>query len=172
MTKKYNKSILIWIIVILAAVNISTIGTIVYRVYFQRNTIQNNNSVQIDIPDSHLGRFLRDELNLNYKQHQQFRDFRQKFHQQANILTNKMQVKRNELMTELGKENSDTIYLQTLAREIGNLHTELKQLTFEYYLEMKNVCTPEQKEKLFQIFLAMTNQKAEINMPDTIRGHF
>ena len=172
MTKKYNKSILIWIIVILAVTNISTIGTIVYRVYFQQKTVQNNNSVQIDIPDSHLGRFLRDELNLNHEQHQQFRTFRQKFHQQANILTIEMQVKRNEVMVELGKENSDTVYLQSLARELGNFHTKLKQLTFEYYLEMKNVCTPEQKEKLFHIFLATINQKADIKMPDTIRNKY
>lgn len=166
MIKTYNKSLLIWIIVILAATNISTVGTIVYRVCFQENTIQNNSTPQINVPDSRLGKFFRDELNLNSGQHQQFRTFRQKFHKQANILTAEMQVKRNEMMAELGKDNSDTIYLHTHAREIGEMHTKLKHLTFEYYLEMKNICTDEQKEKLFQIFKAMINQDAEIKMPD------
>lgn len=172
MIKTYNKNILIWIIIILAATNISTIGTIIYHAYFQENTIQNNNSEQIEIPDSHLGRFFRDELNLNYEQHQQFRNFRQKFHKQANIVTVKMQVKRNKLMVELGKENSDTIYLHKLAEEIGNLHEELKHLTFDYYLEMKNICSEEQEEKLFQIFNAMTNQGSEIKMPNKNCGNF
>ena len=166
MINKINKGILIWIIVILAVTNISTVGTIVYHLYFQENVVQNSNLDQIDIPESHLGRFFRDELDLNSNEHQQFRNFRQNFHEQANILTNKMQIKRNEMMTELGKENSDIIYLHTLAREIGNLHTELKQLTIEYYLKMKNICTPEQTEKLFQIFNAMINQEAEIKIPD------
>ncbi len=166
MIKIYNKSLLIWIIVILAATNISTVGTIVYHVYFQENTVQKNSSVQINIPDNHLGRFLRDELNLNSEQHQQFRNFRQNFHEQANLLTRKMQVKRNEMMAELEKVNSDTIHLGKLAKEIGNMHTELKHLTFEYYLEMKNICSDEQKEKLYQIFKAMVNQDAEIKMPD------
>jgi Spy/CpxP family protein refolding chaperone len=172
MIKTLNKSILIWIIVILAATNISTVGTIVYFVYFQGNTVQYKNSPQIDIPDSHIGRFFRDELNLNRKQHDQFRIFRQNFHEEANILSNKMQVNRNEIMTELGKENSDTIYLHTLAREIGEMHEELKHLTFEYYLEMKNICTIEQKEKLFQIFRTMINQDDEIEMPDKKLNNF
>ena len=163
--KTYKKSILIWIIVILALTNISTIATIVYHSYFSQDTIQKNNSQQIEIPDSRLGRFFKEELNLNYEQHQQFRSFRQKFHREANILADEMQVKRNELMIELRKEKSDSISLDKLAREIGNLHSELKHLTFEYYLEMKNVCTDEQKEKLFQIFNSMTNQGAEFKMP-------
>lgn len=172
MIKTFDKCTLIWIIVILAAINISTVGTIVYHIYFQGNTIQNSNSSQIDIPDSHLGRFFRDELSLNYEQHEQFRDFRQKFHKQANILSNKMQVNRNELITELGKENSDTVYLHALAREIGEMHEELKYLTFEYYLEMKNICTDEQKEKLFQIFRAMINKDDQIEMPDKKQNNF
>ena len=82
------------------------------------------------------------------------------------------QTKRNELMTELGKENSDTIFLHTLAIEIGDMHNKLKHLTFKYYLEMKNICTDEQKEKLFQIFKEMMNQDAEIKMPDKKQTNF
>ncbi len=165
MKRRYNRSILIWIIVILALTNLSTIGTILYRAYFQESTVQYDNSEHIEIPNSRIGRFFRDELNLNYEQHQQFRNFRQKFHREANILADEMQLRRNELMIELRKEKSDSICLHKLAREIGNLHSELKHLTFEYYLEMKNVCTDEQKEKLFQIFNSMTNQGNEFKMP-------
>lgn len=162
---KISKSFLIWIIVILALTNISIVGTIVNRVYFQDNRVQNNKLDPIDIPESHLGRFFRDALDLTYDQHQEFRNFRQNFHEQANVITLKMQVKRNQIINELGKENSDKIYLDSLAHEIGYLHTELKHLTFEYYLEMKNVCTPEQTEKLFHIFKAMINQEIEMKIP-------
>ena len=172
MIRTQNKSILIWIIVILAVTNISTLGTIIYNSCLQEGTAPDSSPAPIDIPDSYLGRFFRDELKLNYEQHQQFRSFRQHFHTQANIVTGKMQVKRNELRLELGKEKSDTVYLQRLANEIGDLHADLKQLTFGYYLELKNVCTEEQKEKLFQIFSTMTNQEAEIEMPDKKQNPF
>ncbi len=170
--KLYNKNILIWIIVILAITNISTVGTIIYQTYFQQTISQNNQSEQIEIPNNHLGRFFRDELNLTYEQHQQFRDIRQKFHTNANVVTDEMQVKRNEIMLQLGKEKTDTVYLHTLAKEIGNLHEELKHLTFEYYLDMKSICSDEQKDKLFQIFNAMTNNGGEIEMPNKKQTNF
>ena len=67
--KLYNKNILIWIIVILAVTNISTVGTIIYQAYFQQTISQNIQFEQIEIPNSHLGRFFRDELNLSKEQH-------------------------------------------------------------------------------------------------------
>lgn len=172
MIKTQNKGILIWIIVILAVTNISTLGTIIYHSCFQEDIVQENSPEPINIPDGYLGRFFRDELKLNFEQHQQFRTFRQHFHQEANLVTDKMNINRKELMLELGKEKSDTAYLEKLAEEIGDLHADLKHLTFGYYLEMKNVCTEEQKEKLFQIFSSMTNQGAEMEMPDTRQNPF
>ena len=170
--KSYNKNIFIWIIVILAFTNISTVGTIIYKTYFNQNISQNNPTEQIEIPNSHLGRFFRDELNLSNEQHQQFRVLRQDFHTNANVLTSEMQVKRNEIMFQLGKEKADTVYLHTLAKEIGNLHEDLKHLTFEYYLDMKSICNEEQKDKLFQIFNTMTNNGGEIEMPNNQQTNF
>jgi len=172
MIRTHTESILIWIIAILAITNISTLGTILYRSHYQEAIVQISPPESIDIPESYLGRFFRDELNLNYEQHQQFRNFRQNFHNQANIITRKMQAKRNEFMLELGKGKSDTVHLQRLAKEIGALHADLKHLTFEFYLEMKYICTDEQKEKLFQIFSSMTDQGAEIKMPDKRQNRF
>ncbi len=164
---KSNNKILIWTIIILAVTNISTVGTIIYHNYFQQNTIDCNEEKtnKIEVPDTRLGKFFREELNLSYEQHQQFRTFRQNFHYKAGNITQKMQMLRNDMLTELKKENSDTVYLHKLAKEIGNLHTELKHLTFEYYLDMKSVCNDDQKEKLYQIFNSMMNKNAEIKMP-------
>ena len=60
----------------------------------------------------------------------------------------------------------------TQAKEIGNLHTELKQLTYNYYLEMKNICSDEQKKKLLMIFKTMTNQGSKMIMPNRNRRNF
>ena len=65
MIKTNNISSLLWVVVFLAATNIATVGTIVFHVYFQENAIQNNRSNEIDIPDSRIGQFFRNELNLN-----------------------------------------------------------------------------------------------------------
>ena len=162
MARAINKSTLIWIIVILAVTNISTIGTIAYRVYFQENTAAIEEEEEIEVPDGRKGRFFRDELGLDNEQHLKFRAFRRNFHRQANRITHELNIKRSDLIAELGKENTDTTALHTLASEIGNLHTDLKHLTFEYYLEMKDVCNDEQNKKLFRIFNAMINSEADM----------
>jgi len=160
-----KERIYIWIIVGLLAVNISTIATISYHAYF-KNSSSPVEVEQIDIPDDHLGRFFRDELNLNMEQHRKFRAYRQEFHNQATSLTSEMQDVRSRIIRELAAEESDSAALYQMAGEIGDMHKELKCLTYEYYLEMKSICTPEQKKKLFQIFNSMLTSEAEVIMPD------
>ncbi len=155
-TQNNNKS-LITTIVFLSLFSLSTIGTIVYHIYFTEEGTSEVVAEQIDVPDKGLGRFFRQQLNLTHKQHIQFRKFRQQFHKKANVVTDELQLKRNEFMDELGKDSSDTDKLHQLSLEIGALHAELKHLTFEYYLQMKNICNKEQQEKLHTIFQSMMN---------------
>lgn len=159
-----NKSLLIWIVTILVVTNASTIATILYRNSQIQKAIENPQP-EIEIPDGHLGRFFRNELGLNPQQHRQFRVFRQKFHSQANSLSAQMQLTRNEMLEELGKEESDTVRLHHLAEELGQMHTELKHLTFEYYLSMKSICNPEQQQKLYGFFKTTINKQDEQILP-------
>ncbi|MCF6240544.1 MAG: periplasmic heavy metal sensor [Bacteroidales bacterium] len=167
--KSINHNILIWIIVLLTLSNLSIVGTIIYKVNFQK---KENNSLQVEIPNQRLGRFFRKQLNLSYEQHQEFRKFRQKFHREANKITFKMRLKRKQMLIELSKEQSDTVKLHKLAKDLGVLHEQLKHCTFEYYLNMKSVCNEKQKEKLFEIFKSMMNQNGELNMPSRMKNNF
>jgi len=47
---------------------------------------------------------------------------------------------------------SDTSMLSALSDSIGYLHSDLKKLTYMYYLEIKGICDPEQQKKLEQLF--------------------
>lgn len=161
---KSNPKTLIWIIVILFITNISTIGTIIYNKRNHQKFQKTNHFEQINVPNNHLGRFFREELNLNYEQHQKFRNLRQNFHSNAIELTNKMQSKRNEIVCELGSEEADTAKLNQLANDIGELHKSLKYLTFNYYLDMKNICNTKQQQKLYEIFKLIVTNNGEINM--------
>ena len=171
MISRFNTKTLVTIIVFLVVLNLSTIGTIVYHIYFSGE--ENGSEVvveQVDVPDRGLGRFFRQQLDLTPQQHVQFRNFRREFHAKANKVTNELQEKRNEFMTELGKEHSDTKKLHKLSEEIGELHAELKHLTFEYYLQMKSVCDREQQEKLYIIFRSMMNPGEESTAPGSLKN--
>ena len=156
---KKNK-ILIWIIIILLATNIATITTIIYHSYTDDyNTYKPE---KIRIPDYKLGRFIRDELDLTKEQHEQFRSFRKDFHVEASKIAKQLKTKRSEMLNDLSVENSDTIRLHEIADEIGLLHRELKHLTFEYYLNLKNICNEQQRADLYKVFKTMHNSKWEL----------
>ncbi len=158
----------IWIIGLLTVINLSAIGTIIYHIKTEdkaevEQTYQQPNDSRR--PQDRLGRFFREELELSMEQHQQFRSLRRDFHIQANELTFEMQIKRKEMITELAKEKPDIPMLKDIARNIGDMHTELKELTIEYYLGMKEICTPEQEEKLYKLFEVIINRDGSMPMP-------
>ena len=156
---KQNK-ILTWIIIILLATNISTIATILYNNNLNQKNSQS--SEEIVIPDSGLGRFFREELNLTMDQHRQFRSFRQDYQKDASKIDKQLQKKRSEMLNELSSVNPDTNNLYQIANEIGLLHRELKHLTIEYYLNLKNICNEQQRDDLFKVFKTMHNSKWEL----------
>jgi Spy/CpxP family protein refolding chaperone len=159
-----NNKFLIAIIVILIATNISTILTVRYKSAHKVRSYQENRGGNIKLPTSRFGMFFREQLNLNEEQHAQFREFRQQYHPHVHGLTNNMREKRMELLTELSKEHPDTLILNNISKEIGDMHTMLKIATNEYFLNMKSVCTPEQQTKLTEIFRTMLNKESRPEM--------
>ena len=162
-TNKYR--ILIWIIVILVATNLSTIGSFYYHRITESNVKEVKQEEQTNIPGEQRTRFFRDELNLDADQIDQFREINRTFNRTArNIETNLAQLREN-LIKELGTQNPDSTRLNQMAAEVGNNHRELKQVTSTFYLDMKKICTAEQQVKLHEIFQSMLNKDNQVNLP-------
>ena len=56
------------------------------------------------------------------------------------------------MLTEMAKKNSDNNKLNMLSDSIGYLHSNLKKLTYRYYIDIKSICNQEQQKKLEQLF--------------------
>ena len=52
-----------------------------------------------------------------------------------------------------------------IAKEIGELHTRLKNVTIDYYIGMKTAADEQQKEKLNEIFRSMLKQNEDVKLP-------
>ncbi len=150
-----KNKVLILIILFLIATNATTFFLV----------IREDDEQRIEVPNDHLGRFFRDELNLNRQQHNQFRTFRQIFHSQSNQIISNMQYVREEMLDELAKHQPDTVKLYQFSESIGDLHRELKHQTIEYYLNMKKICNNKQKEKLHEIFKSMISPDGNLRLP-------
>ena len=161
--RKYQ--ILIWIIVILVATNLSTIGSFYYHRMTEAKTLETKQENQTTVLGEQRTRFFRDQLNLNAEQLDQFRDINRTFNRTARGVEMNLAQLREDLIAELGKQNPDSVHLDQMAIEVGNNHRELKQVTTTFYLDMKKICTPEQQVKLHEIFQSMLNKDNQVNLP-------
>ena len=162
-TNKYR--ILIWIIVILVATNLSTIGSFYYHRITELKSAEVRQDEQTNIPGEQRTRFFRDELNLDADQINQFREINRTFNRTARGIEMNLARLREDLITELGTQNPDSTRLNRMAIEVGNNHRELKQVTTTFYLDMKKICTAEQQVKLHKIFQSMLNKENQVNLP-------
>jgi Spy/CpxP family protein refolding chaperone len=87
---------------------------------------------------------------------------KESYRAKARVLFNRMDDKRFEILDELSNDKPDTILLKKLSDEFGNMHSQLKLLTIDFYLDIKEISTPEEQEELnhyFRFLLKMENPK-------------
>ena len=156
---------LIWIIIILVATNLSTIGSFYYHRMMETKTEEIKQEGQNAIPGEQRTRFFRDQLNLTAEQLDKFRDINRTFNRTARGIEMNLAQLREDMITELGTQNPDSTRLDQIATEVGNNHRELKQVTTTFYLNMKRICTKEQQAKLHEIFQSMLNKDNQVNLP-------
>lgn len=161
---------LVWIIVILVATNLSTIGSFYYHRLTELKAEKARQEEQTTIPGDQRTRFFRDELSLNDTQLDEFRDINRTFNRTARGIEMNLVTLREDLINELGAQNPDSIRLEKLADEIGENHRELKQVTAKFYLNMRKICTADQQQKLHSIFQSMLNKDSQVNLPQPGQG--
>jgi len=167
MKTENNYSLMVWIIVVLAVLNISTFTTIIYHQYRsgQSTAISDSDPKQPEADSKKFsGRYFRDKLNLSSDQMDKFRVINLAFRPKTRDITIALESKRKQMFIEMSAQNSDTSRLNLLSDSIGLLHSNLKKLTYRYYIDIKEICDQEQQIKLEQIF-------QEIFSSDSLMGH-
>ena len=160
-----KQRLLVGLIVVLIATNLSTIGSFYYHRFSEQKKIEAELTTQASVPGEQRTRYFRDQLGLSDEQTNSIREINRSFNRSARTIESKLAELRQEIVGELGQSNSDTVRLKNIAAEIGNNHRELKELTTKFYLDMKKVCSPEQQKKLHTIFQSMLNKENQVNLP-------
>ncbi len=144
--------ILTWAVVFLAVTNVVTIGTILYHNYQER---QAETSVAINSLDgSNMinGRYLKQTLGFDAEQITLFREINQQFRPAVYELTMIIDSLKTNMFGEMQKASPDTSLLRALSGRIGEMHGQLKYETYNFFLRLKNICTPEQAKELEKTF--------------------
>ena len=156
-------SILIWSIVALLLMNISTLVTIVYHqrqsTEARMNPVADQKQLETNA-ERFSGRYFHDQLNLNSEQTDKFRLLNPAFRPKARQITIELAQKRKQMLIEMSNAKSDTSRLNAISDSIGYLHSNLKKITYKYYLDIKSFCNPEQQQKLEKLFDEMFTNDA------------
>lgn len=155
-----------WVIAILLASNLSMGISFLYHKQQDKKFVEQLEEAAIKVPSERRTRFFRGQLDLSIEQVKLFRDLNRSFNQIAWRLTHQLEALRAEMVRELGNENPRDKTLGSIAKHIGELHTELKKETIDYYLKMKVVCNEEQQKKLNDIFISMLKKNEDVALPE------
>lgn len=161
MNSRIKKQLLIGTIVILIIINISALVTIILHNRFERNqysekVFQDNNPKQ-----QGMNYFLRNELKLNNEQFDSFQTINRTYFEKSRNIAIKLHENRILMIEEIANKNPNIEKLDQIAREIGNLHYELKNNTINHFLELKSVCNEEQQVLLQQFFFRLIDEQEQ-----------
>lgn len=155
------KTILLILVVFLLGTNVAIIIT--YRHHLSSEL--KISEIRDDIPDSQMGTFFIEKLDLNIQQQERFREFRRNYNRSANTTLWKMQEIRGNMAKALNSTKPDREYLDRLASQLGENHRQLKGLTFDYYINMQSVLDSGQQKKMAELFQAMLTDEGDAKRP-------
>lgn len=148
-TTEKNIKFLVYAVIILLIVNLAALGTIIMW-KFKANETSKTPATENNA--SFTGYYLKNLLEIQTEQLDEFRSIQQEFTQQARRVTMQLNKEKAAMFEEMNQANPDTIELNRHAAESGRQHAQLKTLSYEYFLKLNKLCTPEQRVKLKKEF--------------------
>jgi len=153
--------ILIWLVIILFALNAATITSLYYHTHKKAGAIEKAIDTKTEEASERGTLFFREQLNLDPDQISQFREIHREYNRSANRIIREMEFSRIQMVNEMGKPNTDLEKIHQNNEKFGKLHEDLKNITADYYLKMKNLCSEEQQQKLYEIFSDMVKNEGQ-----------
>ena len=159
---------LVWAIIVLFLMNAATLGTILYHNSKKQERVADTTVVASSFSGNPMnGRFFRQTLGFDNEQMAVFQEANRHFRPRTMALTFDIDSLKSAMFEEMKKQNPDTLKLAILSKEIGEMHGQLKQATYQFYLKLKNICTDQQRSQLEKAFQPLFITE---NLQQTPRG--
>ena len=150
-----------WTIIILVLLNLSTLAML-WFVSTRRPAGPPDHPRQ---RDEAAARFLQEELQLSDAQFQEYQRLRDDHRKRAENINREMMDLKQEMLGELFNTHPDTARALALTRFIGAIQAELERITFNHFLELRDLCGIEQRDKLERLLRDFFRQSHVGNPP-------
>lgn len=142
------------IIIFLLAGNLALIATLLLKPENKQLNNMTRRHFQDKKAKGHSGKFtyhLSNSLNFNAEQKTKLRSISNDFNNKRLKLKERMKTSRKEFKSGISKATIDTAKIESLIKEIGNVHSDFLYLEFEHYRNIRAICTKEQAIKFDSI---------------------
>ncbi|MCB0753930.1 MAG: hypothetical protein KDC52_20835 [Ignavibacteriae bacterium] len=97
-----------------------------------------------------IQKMLKEELGFSTEQAKQFITLREELKEKTTELNDDLMLLKKEMFEKVMHGNSSSISDSLLNLTLEK-QGEIEKATFEHFLKLKQICTPEQQEKLFKL---------------------
>ena len=152
-----QKRLLVLLVIVITLVNLGALGTVLYKMrqvekFHEAGTVE----TQVEnLPDDAPPAFMMREIGFDEDQWQLVGDSKRTLRGEVSPLLLELRQLNADLADEVMQENPDTVKLNALCAEIGNLHAQMKLETTQHMLDIKRIASPEQNEKLKDFYQEM-----------------
>lgn len=136
-----------WLNIFLLVINVSAIATIL---------LLNSSTPPVVGSDQFSSdEFLRQKLNLSEGQFKDISELDAKIFRVYQSIIDMQCEEQFKLLNELSQKNPSIAYMDSLAQNIGRLHTGIKRQTIKHFMNVRTIVDDEQEELLEQILIDM-----------------
>lgn len=136
---------ILWALIFLAIINITALLSFFL---FARNTT----NTPVKVTDNKPGVTLTKELSLSADQDKKVKDINSEYKVQSGPIVDSIKSAKSKLLEELSKEKTDAQLVDNILKELGVQQGNLQRANVKQFLELKQVCTPEQTLRLSEIY--------------------
>lgn len=145
---KNNK--LFWAVILLLVLNVTTIATIIWQ---NRSVSGPTNCLRVASEGCKLtGKNIDRQLDFNAEQMEVFKQANQLFAPRSCMILCRLDSLKNEMFTELHKDPSDSLRLDSLAVLIGDQHAALKERPFSSISRYRRSAHPNKRKNCKRSF--------------------
>ncbi|MFO8235938.1 MAG: hypothetical protein R6U04_11105 [Bacteroidales bacterium] len=171
MNKYTKKQLLIGGVILLVVINLAALGTFLYQNYQEKQSsteyLSKKQEYRRHAPDSmkypragdHFGRFLKNKLNFDEEQFNEFNKLRAKTKEKQFNLHKKIKEHRSEMMEELASDSPDEEKLHEINDSITTMQSDLNKILFNYFQKVREISNPDQRETFNQMIKEMHKHK-------------
>ena len=143
---------LIWLVIILSILNISTLGTIGYFRYLSpdyKPTYLPRKGCEH--PHRNHDDFFRDQMGFSREQMNQFGALRDRHFEEIKDVREAIEQNRESFFQELEKKNPDIRFIDSLNREVGNMHYRWAGSSTDFMIQAGDLCNDNQRSKFHRL---------------------